>query len=100
MTTPAGRAVVMASCAGLLLLAPVVRIESARIESASARPPAAPQQASQTTTRATPQATPQAKLPAGSPALDLRQTLDRYCVTCHSDRVRASGLSLQPLDVS
>src|SRR5690242_7276387 len=29
-----------------------------------------------------------------------RATLDQYCVTCHSDRVKTSNLSLEKLDLS
>ena len=28
-----------------------------------------------------------------------RQLLDRYCVTCHNDRLETAGLSLEHLDV-
>jgi hypothetical protein len=50
---------------------------------ASSVPTAAPQ-----TTSAT---------PAGSSE---REVLDRYCVSCHSDRLKTGGLSLEKLDVS
>src|SRR5262245_62324058 len=29
-----------------------------------------------------------------------RQFLDRYCATCHNDRLKTAGLSLERLDVS
>src|SRR5262245_35321124 len=29
-----------------------------------------------------------------------RQFIDRYCVTCHSDRLKTGGLSLEGVDVS
>ena len=35
-----------------------------------------------------------------SPTLDQRQFLDRYCATCHSERLKSGGLSLEQLDVS
>ena len=35
---------------------------------------------------------------AGSPAAE-RAVLDRYCVTCHDDRLRTGGLSLEGLDL-
>ncbi|MDE0102481.1 MAG: DUF1592 domain-containing protein [Bryobacterales bacterium] len=35
-----------------------------------------------------------------SPTLDQRQFLDRYCATCHSQRLKTGGLSLEHLDVS
>jgi len=44
-------------------------------------------------------AAPQAPTPA-SAAPSERETLDRYCVTCHNDRLKTSGLSLEKLDVS
>ena len=34
-----------------------------------------------------------------SPASSQRQLLDRYCVTCHSDRLETAGLSLETIDV-
>jgi hypothetical protein len=36
--------------------------------------------------------------PAASDAALIRATLDQYCVPCHSDRLKTSGLSLQSLD--
>lgn len=36
--------------------------------------------------------------PAGS-AAGSRELLDRYCVTCHSDRLETAGLSLEQLDL-
>src|SRR5882672_6324988 len=43
-------------------------------------------------------ATPQSA-PAAAPASE-REVLDRYCVSCHNDRLKTSGLSLEKLDVS
>jgi hypothetical protein len=37
--------------------------------------------------------------PSGSGATVIRATLNQYCVFCHNDRVKTSGLSLQSLDV-
>ena len=38
---------------------------------------------------------------AGSPASGARRALiDRYCVTCHNDKLRTQGLSLQTIDVA
>ncbi len=37
-----------------------------------------------------------APIAAGSP----RDFLDKYCISCHSDRVRTAGLSLESLDVT
>ena len=38
--------------------------------------------------------------PAAAGAPSERDVLDRYCVTCHSDRLKTSGLSLEKLDSS
>src|SRR4029079_11645134 len=40
--------------------------------------------------------------PAGSSpaASSQRQFLDRYCATCHNDRLKTGGLSLERIDVS
>jgi hypothetical protein len=35
---------------------------------------------------------------APAPATDHRATLDRYCVTCHSDRLKTAGLTLETID--
>src|SRR5262245_51977130 len=47
---------------------------------------------------------PRAAAPQASaqpaPALTEREALDRYCVSCHNDRLKTSGLSLEKLDVS
>jgi hypothetical protein len=48
-----------------------------------------------------PQAAPaSARLPQAAPASteSLRPVLDRYCITCHNDRLRTGGLSLNGLD--
>jgi mono/diheme cytochrome c family protein len=37
--------------------------------------------------------------PTAPSAVTVRTTIDRYCVTCHSDRLRTAGLSLQSADV-
>ena len=38
--------------------------------------------------------------PAVSSADDAREILDRYCVGCHSDRLRTAGLTLQAVDLA
>src|SRR5205823_10535537 len=38
-------------------------------------------------------------LPSTS-STDARRTLDRYCVTCHNDRLKTANLSLQGLDLT
>jgi len=43
-------------------------------------------------------AAPQA--PAASTPPPEREVVDRYCVACHNDRLKTSGLSLEKLDVS
>jgi hypothetical protein len=35
-----------------------------------------------------------------APTVPVRQVLDKYCVTCHSDRLRTASLSLEKLDVA
>jgi mono/diheme cytochrome c family protein len=43
----------------------------------------------------------QASAPAeSSPAMSQRQFLDRYCATCHNDRLKTAGLNLAQADVS
>ena len=77
MTTPAARALVFAGCAWLLAsTAPVPTGAAAGRQVAGA---------------------PQANRISTSPA---RATLDRYCVTCHNDRLRTGGLTLAALDPS
>ena len=38
--------------------------------------------------------------PLAADAVWLQQTLDRYCVTCHNDRLRTAGLTLDGRDLS
>jgi hypothetical protein len=45
-------------------------------------------------------AAPQAPAPATAGPSSEREVLDRYCVTCHNDRLKTSGLSLEKLDAS
>ena len=73
MTTPAARALVFAGCAWLLASASPVLTGAG--QSAAGAPPA-PQNA----------------------AAPVRATLDRYCVSCHNDRLRTGGLTLASLD--
>jgi len=44
-----------------------------------------------------PSAAPQGQAPAAAPASD-QALVTQYCVTCHSDRARTGGLSLEGLD--
>jgi hypothetical protein len=44
-------------------------------------------------------AAPQSAAPAPAAPAE-RDVLDRYCVSCHNDRLKTSGLSLEKLDVS
>src|SRR5262245_56183448 len=39
-------------------------------------------------------------VPSGATAATSRALLDRYCVTCHSDRLKTANLSLQELDLA
>ena len=45
-----------------------------------------------------PEASVEALAPAG--AVEYRAVLDRYCTTCHNDRLRTAGLTLESLDVA
>src|SRR4030081_1866385 len=48
-----------------------------------------------------PEASPTVAAPAPTTsAAEARATLDRYCVSCHSDRLKTGGLSLQGFDLS
>src|SRR4249920_1243679 len=48
-----------------------------------------------------PQAAPQAApAPAAATAPDLKATVDTYCVTCHNQRLKTGGLTLDDLSVS
>jgi len=72
MPSPSGRAIVLLGCAGLLMAGSWVQTQT---PARAAAPRAA------------------APVPGG-----LGPALDRYCVTCHSDRLRTGGLSLQGID--
>ena len=76
MTTPAARALVFAGCAWLLASAAPVPTGAAAGRQV---------------------VDPPASNPASSPA---SATLDRYCATCHNDRLRTGGLTLAGLDPS
>jgi hypothetical protein len=41
-----------------------------------------------------------AAVPAANPTLTPRAFLDKYCITCHSDKLHTAGLSLQSLDLT
>ena len=45
---------------------------------------------------------PQAAAPASAPAASAahQATLTQYCVTCHNERVKTAGLSLEPVDLA
>ena len=94
-----GRALVVAAfiCGWLTSLASVPRPAFARetIAWASARPAFAPTNIVRATARQA-ERSGGAQTAAGSP----RDFLDTYCVSCHSDRVRTAGLSLERLDVT
>src|SRR5215510_2386230 len=42
----------------------------------------------------------QAQTPAAPASSSQRQFLDRYCATCHNERLKTGGLSLEKVDVS
>jgi uncharacterized protein DUF1592/uncharacterized protein DUF1588/uncharacterized protein DUF1585/uncharacterized protein DUF1587/uncharacterized protein DUF1595/cytochrome c len=42
---------------------------------------------------------PQPSIPASPPVVPLRAVLDRYCVTCHNERLKTAGLTLDKMDV-
>jgi hypothetical protein len=43
---------------------------------------------------------PRAALSQAPAAASEREVVDRYCVSCHNDRLKTSGLSLEKLDIS
>jgi mono/diheme cytochrome c family protein len=50
---------------------------------------------------AQPVPSPQSRLPQKAVlAAEARQSIDKYCVTCHNDKLRTGGLSLQGADLS
>jgi len=49
---------------------------------------------------AAPRARQRSAADAPPPAQQHRATLDQYCVTCHNDRLKTAGLSLEHLDLS
>ena len=50
------------------------------------------------TAGAAPQAAPARVAPAQAKAVDGKAVLDKYCVTCHNDRLKTAGLSLAQVD--
>ena len=42
----------------------------------------------------------QSSEPAASPAAQYRAVLDRYCVTCHNERLKTAGLMLDQMDIT
>src|SRR5712691_9136104 len=42
---------------------------------------------------------PQPSSPVSPPVVPPRAVLDRYCVTCHNERLKAAGLTLDKMDV-
>ena len=47
-----------------------------------------------------PQTPPHAQTSTGSALPDVRALLDRYCVTCHNERLRTAGLALDEMDLA
>ena len=60
--------------------------------------PAASRAAGQASAAATEPAPAEAAAPAGE--AEYRAVLDRYCTTCHNDRLQTAGLTLESLDVA
>ena len=81
--------------AGILAALSSARLTGQR----TASPPSAPPR-STALTAATPQAAPAARATHAAAAAANRALLDRYCVTCHNDRVKTANLSLQGLDLA
>ena len=50
--------------------------------------------------RASTQAAPAPAVPTQAPAADYTNFVGTYCVTCHNDRLKTAGLSLQNLDLA
>ena len=46
------------------------------------------------------EALPQATAAPAAPTVNTRATVDKYCVTCHNDRSKVGGLSLQSTDLA
>src|SRR5262245_53967697 len=93
-------AVFLASVLGFGLVA-----ASEQRPAAPAAPAAAPQAAPPSqpeTPRPAPMTpvTSRAAAPAPAPAADQNAVLKQYCVTCHSDRAKAGGLTLASFDVA
>src|SRR5258705_10748303 len=41
-----------------------------------------------------------AAVPAGSSTADIKPVLDRYCITCHSQRLATAGVVLEGIDTA
>ena len=83
----------MAACGGLALLGTdVLHLEAARRQDSSSRSHALPPRAAPS--RTTSSASTSTRVPAD------RTLLDRYCISCHNDRLRTAGLSLQTIDLA
>src|SRR5712692_67216 len=97
---------------GLFVLAVVSAAWVALASAASDRPqgagsqqpqgpgPRQPVHASQTPVQAPPLQAPAPVQAARTPDPSARALLDRYCVQCHSERLRTGGLTLQTIDTT
>ena len=56
--------------------------------------------ATQTPRALEPAAAARQSAPVAAPAPDLKATLDTYCVTCHNQRLKTGGLSLDGVSVA
>jgi len=73
---------------------------AAIVLAAGARTSAAGQSAGAPRTPAARTASQSASRTAASPAVRYRAVLNQYCVSCHSDRLKTGGLTLQSLDLN
>jgi mono/diheme cytochrome c family protein len=62
-----------------------------RVQARQAAPPARPSERASTAS--------DQSVPVGT-ATDARQLVDQYCVSCHNDRLKTAGMSLQSTDLS
>ncbi|MEQ1730947.1 MAG: c-type cytochrome domain-containing protein, partial [Vicinamibacterales bacterium] len=81
----------------VLLAGGVLALFMAALAAPSAQQPGAPAQSSPAGAAA---ATPAPQAASVNQGAQYKAVLDKYCVTCHNDRARTGGLTLQDLDVT
>src|SRR4051795_8849177 len=69
-------------------------------EQVKGRPTATASSGSSQAVRATTDRVARTAVPSHAPAAIDRALLDQYCVTCHNERLKTGGLSLEKLDVT